>query len=62
MTLLAPAVVEAILEGTQPEGMTLPGLMEGVAVEWDEQCAYATMNEKRRAVARRPFGAPKGAC
>ena len=34
LTLLAPDIVEAILAGTQPEGMTLPGLMEGVAVEW----------------------------
>ena len=32
--LLAPDVVEAILDGRQPEGMTLPGLMEGVEVEW----------------------------
>jgi len=35
LTLLPPAIVEAILEGTQPEGMTLPELMEGVAVEWE---------------------------
>ena len=34
LTLLAPSIVEAIVEGTQPEGMTLPGLMEGVGVEW----------------------------
>ena len=34
LTLLAPAVVEAILDGRQPEGMTLPGLMEGVATQW----------------------------
>ncbi len=34
LTLLAPDVVEAILDGRQPEGMTLPGLMEGVEVEW----------------------------
>ena len=34
LTLLAPDIVEAILDGRQPEGMTLPGLMEGVAVEW----------------------------
>jgi len=33
-TLLAPDVVEAILDGWQPEWMTPPGLMEGVAVEW----------------------------
>jgi hypothetical protein len=34
LTLLAPEIVEAILDGRQPEGMTLPGLMEGVPVEW----------------------------
>ncbi len=28
LTLLAPDIVEAILDGRQPEGMTLPGLME----------------------------------
>lgn len=32
LTLLAPAIVEAIVEGTQPEGMTLPGLMAGIEV------------------------------
>ena len=37
LTLLAPDMVEAILDGRQPEGMTLPGLMEGVAVEWEGQ-------------------------
>ena len=35
LTLLAPDVVEAILDGRQPEEVTLPRLMEGVAVEWD---------------------------
>ncbi len=34
LTLLAPDLVEAILDGRQPEGMTLPGLVAGVAVEW----------------------------
>jgi len=37
LPLLAPEVVEAILNGQQPEGMTLPGLMDGVAVEWEKQ-------------------------
>ena len=37
LTLLAPAMVEAILDGRQPEGMALPGLMEGVEVEWEGQ-------------------------
>jgi len=31
---LAPDIVEAVLEGRQPDGMTLPGLMDGVPVEW----------------------------
>jgi len=30
-------MVEAILDGRQPERMTLPRLMEGVAVEWETQ-------------------------
>jgi len=37
LTLLSPAMVEAILNGRQPEGMTLPGLLEGVPVGWWEQ-------------------------
>ena len=34
LTLLAPDVVEAILDGRQGSEVTLPVLMEGVAVEW----------------------------
>jgi len=37
LTLLAPNMVEAILDGRQPEGVTLPGLLEGVPVGWGEQ-------------------------
>jgi hypothetical protein len=37
LTLLAPDIVEAILDGRQPEGMTLPGLMEPFKVEWKRQ-------------------------
>ncbi len=35
MTLLAPENVEAIAEGQQGKGVTLPKLMQGVAVKWD---------------------------
>ena len=37
LTLLPPDIVEAILDGRQWEGMTLPGLMEGGDVEWVRQ-------------------------
>ncbi len=37
LTLLAPDIVEAILNGRQPEGMTLPGLIEPCTVEWEAQ-------------------------
>jgi len=35
LTLLAPDIVDAILNGQQPKEMTLPGLMEPFPVEWD---------------------------
>jgi hypothetical protein len=37
LTLLAPEMVEAILNGRQPEGVTLPQLLEGVPAGWGEQ-------------------------
>jgi hypothetical protein len=37
LTLLAPDIVEAILDGRQTEGMTLPGLMDDVDAEWTAQ-------------------------
>ena len=39
LTLLAPDIVEAILDGRQPEGITLPGLMEPFSIMWAEQRA-----------------------
>jgi hypothetical protein len=36
LTLLAPPMVEAILNGRQPEGVTLPGLLDGMPVAWGE--------------------------
>jgi hypothetical protein len=38
LTLLAPDIVEAILDGRQPEGMTLPALMEQFPAVWAKQC------------------------
>jgi hypothetical protein len=37
LTLLAPEIVEAILDGREPEGMKLPGLMEPMVTAWADQ-------------------------
>jgi hypothetical protein len=37
LTPLAPAMVEAILNGRQPEGVTLPTLLKGVPAAWVHQ-------------------------
>jgi hypothetical protein len=44
LTLLAPDIVEAILDGRQPEAMTLPGLMEPFPVEWVRQRSNTEAN------------------
>ena len=36
-TLLAPEIVEAIVDGRKAEEVTLPGLMRAVPVEWARQ-------------------------
>ena len=38
LTLLAPEIIEAILDGRQPQGMRLEGLIEGFPLEWKSQC------------------------
>ena len=37
LTLLAPDIVDAILDGRQPGCITLPGLMEPFPAEWERQ-------------------------
>jgi hypothetical protein len=37
LTLLAPVIVEAIVEGRQPEEMTLPVLMKPFPVVWERE-------------------------
>jgi hypothetical protein len=37
LTLLAPDIVEAIVDGRQPEGVTVPGLLQNVPDNWAEQ-------------------------
>ncbi len=42
LTLLAPDIVEAILDGRQPEGMTLPRLMKPLPVDWNQHVQTTT--------------------
>jgi hypothetical protein len=49
LTLLSPDIVEAILDGRQPEGVTLPGLMEPFPVEWEGQRQYLAIVVRKSA-------------
>jgi hypothetical protein len=42
LTLLAPNIVEAILEGRQPATLELDGLLERFPIEWDKQLETLT--------------------
>jgi hypothetical protein len=39
LTLLAPEIIEAIMDGRQPARMTMAGLLKGFPVVWAEQRA-----------------------
>ncbi len=47
LTLLAPDIVEAILDGRQPEGMTLPGLLKG-GERWSGRGSACASSRHRR--------------
>ena len=44
LTLLAPAIVEAMLDGRQPEGVTLPALMGPFPLERERQFGLASVS------------------
>jgi hypothetical protein len=44
LTLTAPKIVEAILEGTQPASLELHDLLKPSPVEWNKQRATLTEN------------------
>ena len=41
LTLLSPALTEAILNGRQPENLDLSRLLNWLPVEWDKQEAFS---------------------
>ena len=49
LTLLAPDIVEAVLDGRQPEGMQLPLLMEPLQTAWADQRKHAGRQQDFRA-------------
>ena len=48
LTLLAPAIVEAIVEGRQKEGMSSAVLMQGVPMDWAAQSSCAEWHPRPR--------------
>jgi len=38
LTLLAPDIIEAILDGREPDGMSLETLRKPMSMVWKEQC------------------------
>jgi hypothetical protein len=45
LTLLAPDIVEAVLDGRQSADITLPALMKAFPVEWGEQQALRSEHQ-----------------
>jgi len=46
LTLLAPEIVDAILAGRQPEGLTMARAMQPFPVEWERQsCSIRQLSE-----------------
>ena len=48
LTLLAPEIVEAILDGRQPAELQLDDLLEAFPVEWDAQNKFVTPRSRQR--------------
>jgi hypothetical protein len=49
LTLLAPEIVEAILDGRQPSGLQLDDLLAGFSLEWERQRRFgSSISEPRR--------------
>ena len=47
LTLLSPAITEAILNGLQPEGLELAHLLKSIPAEWDEQQALISSSARK---------------
>jgi hypothetical protein len=46
LTLLAPEIVEAILDGRQPAALQLDDLLNGLPLDWEGQCKSLRINDR----------------
>lgn len=49
LTLLSPAITDAILNGLQPQGLELAQLLKSIPAEWDEQQALLSSSARKAA-------------
>jgi hypothetical protein len=54
LTLLTPEIIEAILEGRQPVGMTMAGLLTPFSLVWAEQQGSFAFTDPHPESAMRP--------
>ncbi|CUU14664.1 Bacterial regulatory protein LacI family CDS [Bradyrhizobium sp.] len=47
LTLLSPAITDAILNGLQPDGLELAQLLKSIPAEWDEQQAVFSSSARK---------------
>ncbi|MCA1393775.1 hypothetical protein I6F20_32680 [Bradyrhizobium sp. IC3123] len=47
LTLLSPAITEAILNGLQPDGLELAQLLKSIPPEWDQQQALISASARK---------------
>jgi hypothetical protein len=52
LTLLAPDIVQAVLDSRQPDEVTLPRLLESFPITWAEQRRRFSLAEPEAAAAR----------
>lgn len=60
LTLLAPGLVEAILEGRQAEGVSLPALLEPFPAEWAVQREALAIPQCQHPGGQQRTGRPRG--
>jgi hypothetical protein len=53
MAALAPDIIEAILDGQEPDGLSLRSLKKEIPLLWEEQCRALGLGGKHEVIARR---------